>query len=91
MSSSDRGLVVTMSKPDFLAQFPDGVVTVEAVSPAMDRDIADEDLRLPLRVIAGDRFAADTRLTLDTPIAPAQFEQRQNASLVGHPSTPPFG
>ncbi len=36
------------------------------------------------RVVAGDRFAADTRLALDAPIAPAQFEQRQYASFVGH-------
>jgi hypothetical protein len=33
---------VTGRRPDFLAQFPDGEVTVEAVSPAMDRDIAEE-------------------------------------------------
>jgi hypothetical protein len=36
------------------------------------------------RVVAGDRLPADTRLAFDPPIRPAQLEQCQNASLIGH-------
>lgn len=35
----------TGKRPDFLAQFPDGLVTVEAVSPVVDADINEKDRR----------------------------------------------
>lgn len=40
----------TGKRPDFLAQFPDGLVTVEAVSPEFDADVEEQDKRTaPLR------------------------------------------